>query len=148
MTKGETVIAALMTRLAGKGGLEAIYDSRILENSKDKKLYAVITETGEQVAQASGQSLMPLRCTMGVVVALIAVGGDSDEIRFEASALSNLRAAQSAVEAELIKAHETLGGELEKLNYTGARVMARGEGDTVSIVRELNFDAVYWREEV
>lgn len=147
MTKGEQIINALRTRLAGKGGLEAVYDSRILESSKEKKIYAVITETGEQVTQAPGQSLMPLRCVAGIVVALIAVGGDSDEIRFEASALSRLRSAQEAVEGELIKAHETLNGELEKLNYTGSRVMARGEGDTVSLVREMNFDAIYWREE-
>lgn len=146
MTKGEEITAAIVAKLEGVGGLQAVYDSRILESAKDKTLYAVVTETGEGASQPAGQRLTPLAVNTQVIVAIIAAGGDSDEIRFEASAISLLRSAQAAVEAKLLTANQNLGGIIERLNYTGAGITARSEGEQISIVRELRFDALWYRD--
>lgn len=146
MTKGEQITAAIVAKLPGVGGLQAVYDSRILESAKDKSLYAVVTETGESASQPSGQRLAPLEVTTQIVVAIIAAGGDSDEIRFDATAISRLRSAQEAVEAKLLTSNQNLSGVIERLNYTGAGITARGEGEQVSIVREMRFDALWYRD--
>lgn len=146
MTKGEQITAAIVEKLAGVGGLQAVYDSRILESAQGKSLYAVVSETGENATQPGLQRLSPLEITTQFVVAIIATGGDSDEIRFDATAISRLRAAQEAVEAKLLTLNQNLGNLIERLNYTGAGITARGEGEQVIIVRELRFDALWYRD--
>lgn len=144
MTKGQEVIAAIVSRLTGKGGLENVYDSRALESSRDAKVYAVVVETGEQVQQAPGQSRTPLQVTTNIVVSITSVGGDTHEHRDEI-AVTNLRTAQEAIEGELVKRYENLGAIIERLDYDGASQTLRSEGDLVSIVREIRFSAIWMR---
>lgn len=144
MTKGQEVIAAIISRITNKGGLENVYDSRALESSRDAKLYAVVSESGEQPQYANGQARTPLQVAIGITVAIVSVGGDTHEHRDEI-AVTNLRTAQEAVESELVKRYENLGAIIERLDYTGASQMLSGEGNLVKIVREIRFNAVYMR---
>ena len=146
MTKGQEITAAIVAKITGVGGLQAVYDSRILESARDKTIYAVVSEMGEGATPPPGQKLSPLAVNTQIVVGIIAAGGDSDEITFAATALSLLRTAQEAVEAKLVTLNQNLGNIIERLNYTGAGILARGEGEQVSFVRELRFDAFWYRD--
>lgn len=141
MTKGEAIIAAVITRITGVGGLEAVFDSTVREQARDRLLYAVVSEGDEGATTPAGQRITPLSMRTQITVGLIAVGGDTTDLIV--AAITRLRQAQEAVEGALLKSDITFAGLVRQFIYTGAANVARGEGEQVSMVREMRFDALW-----
>ena len=141
MTKGEAIIAAVIAKITGLGGLEVVFDSTVREQARDKVLYAVVSEGDEGATPPAGQKITPLDVRTQITVGIVAVGGDTTDRTF--AAVKRLRAAQEAVEGVLLKSDMTFAGLVRQFIYTGAANVARGEGEQVSMVREMRFDALW-----
>lgn len=141
MTKGEAIIAAVIAKITGVGGLEAVFDSTVREQARDKVLYAVVSEGDEGANVPAGQRISPLSMRTQITVGVVAAGGDTTDTTF--AAITRLRAAQEAIEGVLLKSDITFTGLVRQFIYTGAINTARGEGEQVSIVREMRFDALW-----
>jgi hypothetical protein len=141
MTKGEQIIAAVIAKITGVGGLEDVFDTTVREQARGKTLYAVVSEGDESASTPNEQTITPLAARTQITVSIVAVGGDSTDLRVKAVAL--LRQAQEAVQGALFCSDITFGGLVRQFIYTGAGNVARGEGESVSIVREMRFDALH-----
>jgi len=143
MTKGEEIIAAVIAKITGVGGLESVFDSTVLEQARSKLLYAVVSEGDEGVTPPPGQKITPLDLRTQIVIGIVAVGGDTTELTF--AAIQRLRQAQEAIENVLLKSDISFDGLVRQFIYSGAINVARGEGEQVSMVREMRFDALWDR---
>lgn len=141
MTKGEEVIAAVIEKLTGVAPLEDVFDTTVLERAEGMTCYAVVSEDDEAATTPAGQTITPLDCRTQIKVGLVAVGGDTTEIRFAAVKL--LRQAQEAVQNVLCKRGITFGGAVRQFIYGGARNIPNAQGESVSFVREMRFDALW-----
>ena len=141
MTKGEEVIAAVIAKITGAGPLEDVYDTTVLEKASTQTCYAVVSEGDEGATPPNGQKITPLDCRTQIVVGLVAVGGDTTEIRL--AAVKILRQAQEAVQNVLCKSDITFGGLVRQFIYSGARNVPNAQGESVSFVREMRFDALW-----
>ncbi len=147
MTKAEQVIAAVIEKITGVGGLEDVYDSTVREKARSKTAYAVVSEGDESANTPPGQKITPLDMRTQIVVGLVVKGGDTADVHMVSeinfAAIKRLRAVQEAVEGMLLKSNITFAGLVRQFIYTGARNIPDATGEQLSFVREMRFDAVW-----